>query len=123
LEDYLCWWDMMVPDILGPGQFGLLGISYEAELSEDPEEFHKIVTEQLKLEDRPYKNIECHVLLRFSDVDKKHLRMFMDKVGFPLPTNRQEEIVQQVWERSQGLYEAIIQELLAWLRRGFSRGV
>jgi len=120
LQDYLSWWDATLPHMLGPGQFGLLGISYQAGRGEDPEDFHDFVARQLELEDQPYQQIDCHVLFRLKHVDRRHLRRFIEQIGFPLPANRRDEILQEIWERSeQGLYEKIIAELQTWLRRAY----
>ncbi|MCL4207421.1 MAG: hypothetical protein KJ000_33475 [Pirellulaceae bacterium] len=117
LEDYVCWWDQMLPRMLGPGQFALLGISYQAAPGEDPETFQHLVAEQMQLEDLRYTHIHCHVLSRLGHVDRRHLRRFIDEIGFPLPANRREQIVEDIWERSEhGMYEKVIVALQALLR-------
>ena len=99
LKAYLLWWDLNLPRLLGPGQYGLLGVSYQ---SQDPDKFRRIVTEELKLELLAYQNTVCRVLVRFTDIDESHLNEFIQMVGFPLPAEGRAEILQEIVSARSG---------------------
>jgi len=117
LRQYLLWWDRQLGTMLAPGQFCLLGISYQ---SQNPLQFADVVHSRLELECLPYQHGLCRILPPLGRIEEVHLRDFVRTHKITIPEEGRSELLRGILQRTEGRYDAVIRELEGLVERGFA---
>jgi hypothetical protein len=117
LRQYLMWWDKQLETMLAPGQFCLLGISYQ---SKNPLQFADAVHHRLDLENLPYQHGLCRILAPLGTIEETHLRDFVRTHKITIPEEGRTDLLRGILERTEGRYDAVIRELEGLVERGYA---
>ena len=115
LRDYFDWCDRVYPELLEPGQYLLVGISF---VVKDPPKFRdwfRRTQSGLDLRDSVVRLLdELEVLAEEDLKDLFHLH------NIPLPASRRDQVIKAILAKTEGHYDLTIDELQKWLDLGLA---
>ena len=115
LRLYFDWCDRFYPNLLEPGQYMLIGISF---VVKHPPKFPDLFYEAQ--EGLDLRNSMVYLLDEMEILAKKHLREFIQRHNIPLPAARRDKIIKTILNKTGGSYERTVNELQNWLECGLA---
>jgi hypothetical protein len=115
LHFYFEWCDRLYPDLLEPGQYLLVGISF---VVKDPPKFREWFR-------KTQQNLDLqHSVVRLLDemeiLAEEDLKDFLHFHNIPLPADRRDEVIKSILKKTGGSYERTVIELENWLGCGLA---
>ncbi|WP_133512264.1 hypothetical protein [Candidatus Thiosymbion oneisti] len=115
LRDYFDWCDRVYPDLLEPGQYLLVGISF---VVKDPPRFRDWFRQAQRGLDL------CNSVVRLLDemenLAEEDLKDLFHLHKIPLPAARRDQVIKSILAKTKGRYELTIDELRNWLECGLA---
>jgi hypothetical protein len=118
LGEYLRWWNDTFAPLLENQQFALLGVSF---VVNKPPKFRELILDREGLEDLYLEKTIFRLLQEMEQVAKRDLLDFLRSHSIHLPLDRRDAVLSEILKRTEGRYEATIEELKDVLEKAWDR--
>ncbi len=119
VKGYLRWWSHKFVPQLPENAHGLLGISYELG---NPAKFHKFMTQREKLHELTLHDTVFELLDELEKVEKRDLIAFIKTHNIRLPADLQNEVLEDILNKTEGSYIKILDEMRRLESRVYREG-